>query len=414
MDPLPPDPSKNELTVNRAAEPAPTPPLISPSWKVKYGPMIVWILSIILTAITSAVTTYFGVPTPPPLIVNNTTETIREVPVVAPNPLYTQSFGWAAPDQETLDASADPAKTLQFKATPAGQAVQGDVEAFLWQAVRKVNNRGPPWYPNVDQGPVGCCVGAGWKHCTDVVQATQILNGRRAEWKPTSVEVIYGESRVDVGGGRISGDGSLGAWARAAAEKFGVAPMRKYDSVDLSVFSPARARQFGKSGVPPDVKAVAIDHVIKGTALVKTWIDVKRAIAQGYPVAVCSDQGFTMERDKDGFARPQGVWNHCMSFIAVRGAPREGAFCLNSWGDQAHTGPAYPADMPVAGFWVDWKTVERMVSQGDSFALADIAGFPARKPDWFIRADDAPRNFATLYNPRFYAPFGRDVYALAP
>jgi len=220
-----------------------------------------------------------------------------------------------------------------------------------------------------------------------VCQATAIAAGRSFEWRPVSVEVIYGGSRVDVGGGRISGDGSVGAWAKEyVASKGGIAAMQKYASADLSVFSPTRARDFGRRGVPPDIAAEAKMHPVKGCALVKSWADVKRAVQQGYPVAVCSDQGFTMERDSTGRCRPQGTWPHCLALIAVRTGPNEGGFLLNSWGDSAHTGPVWPADMPVAGFWADASVIDRMVRQGDSFALADVEGFPARKLDWVVKA----------------------------
>lgn len=298
---------------------------------------------------------------------------------------YTPTTGWV-PDAGVIADNLNPAWTAQFDDTPAGKAFLGDEDVFLWQAVRKVNNKGPPWYPNVNQESVGCCVGCGWKHCADVCQAFQILTGKRAEWKPVSVEVIYGNSRVAIGGGRISGDGSVGAWAKEAAERYGVAPMEQVNGVDLGTFSPARAREYGRSGVPATVNDVAKLHPVKGSALVKSWPDVKRAIQQGYPVAVCSNQGFRMERDDTGRARPQGTWAHCMAIIGVRSGPNEGAFILNSWGDRAHTGPVWPADAPVAGFWADAAVVDRMVRQGDSFALSDMVGFPARRVplDWFI------------------------------
>jgi len=315
-----------------------------------------------------------------------------EVPVyVAGAPMpgagvdYIPTMGWT-PDPQTIADNLNPLWTTQFDATPAGMAVMGDEDVFLWQAVRKVNNKGPPWYPNVNQESVGCCVGCGWKHCADVCQAFQILSGAKAEWKPVSVEVLYGNSRVLVGGGRISGDGSVGAWAKEAAEKYGVAPMEPVNGVDLSVFSPARAREYGRAGVPAAVNDAAKSHPVKGSALVKSWADVKRAIQQGYPVAVCSNQGFTMDRDATGRARPQGTWAHCMAIIGVRSGANEGAFILNSWGDRAHTGPAWPGDMPVAGFWADAAVVDRMVRQGDSFALSNLQGFPARRVplNWFI------------------------------
>ena len=55
-------------------------------------------------------------------------------------------------------------------------------------------------------------------------------------------------------------------------------------------------------------------------------------------------------------------------------------------GDTAHRGPVWPADAPPAGFWIDSATVDRMVRQGDSYALADLQGFPTRRLDWFFGA----------------------------
>lgn len=110
-------------------------------------------------------------------------------------------------------------------------------------------------------------------------------------------------------------------------------------------------------------------------------------------VGVCSDQGFRMERDATGRCRPQGTWAHCMALVAVRGAPNEGGFLLNSWGDSAHTGPVWPDDAPKAGFWADAAVLDRMLRQGDSFALADVAGFPQRKLDWFVHSEPARGRF---------------------
>jgi hypothetical protein len=295
---------------------------------------------------------------------------------------FVPATGWV-PDpaavEETVKASAIP----DFADTPAGKAAQGHAEAFLWRAVRSVAGLPENSYPNINQRDVGCCVGCGFKHAVDILLANQILSGQQATWKPVSAEVIYGGSRVEIGGGRIRGDGSVGAWAAKWVSRYGVVPMGKVGTIDLSTFDPYRARVFGARGVPDDIEAVAKESPVKGAALVRSWTDVKRAIAQGYPVAVCSDQGFTMTRDRDGFARPSGTWYHCMAIIGVRSAPRDGAFVLNSWGDRAHTGPVYPPDQPPAGFWADAQTVDRMVAQGDSYALSDAVGFPARRLPFF-------------------------------
>ena len=365
------------------------------TWLKANRKTIIWLITVIAGLVGSWKSGQTFAPTPPSEIV----EKVIEKPVLVPDDRAPQAdrdhgFGWLR-DQDQIDKNLDPQQTLQFAATPAGQAAMGDEDVFLYRAVRKVNNRGPPWYPNINQGNVGCCVGAGSKHGTDIVQATAIASGQQFEWKPASAEVIYSVSRVDVGGGQIRGDGSVGRWACEALRTGSLAPMERIGSYDLSTFSPARARQWGSSGVPSEVKAIAKQHPVKGAALCKTAVDVKRAIAQGYPVVVCSDVGFNNPngsvgtRDKDGFIKPRGTWPHCMCFIAWRTGTRPGALCLNSWGDSAHGGPVWPEDQPVAAFWVDEPVADRMVRQGDSFALSDVLGFPARnpKPDWFVKAN---------------------------
>lgn len=362
------------------------------TWKEKYGPVIFKVVQYVVMAALGALATWLGVS---PAVVEKIVEV--EKPILSDGSDYAPTFGWSK-DKAQIDINLDEERTLHFHNTPAGRAVLGDEDRFLWQAVRKVNNKGPPWYPNVNQLSVGCCVGCGWKHSVDVVQATQILGGRLADWKPVSVEVIYGGSRVEIGGERLSGDGSVGAWAAKWVKDYGVVPMEKFPEADLSKFSPSRARTFGRTGVPKGLEKLARDHPVKSTALVRTWADVKRALLQGYPVAVCSDQGFRMERDQDGFCRASGTWPHCMAIIGYRKGPKEGAFILNSWGDNAHTGPVYPADMPVAGFWAEPSVIDGMVRQGDSFALSDIAGFPARRvpDDWFILAPAPRRDLLAL------------------
>lgn len=308
-------------------------------------------------------------------------------------PVFVASFGWVD-DPTARDAAIKAAGISEFAATPAGQAALATDEVFLWRSVRVAAGRAPTekWYPNINQGSVGSCVGAGWKHGTDVAVASQSARDGTA-WSPVSAEAIYAGSRVQIGKGQIRGDGSLGAWAADFVRTYGVTPMAKYGDLDLTSYSAARARQWGSpgAGLPAYLVEVTRKHPVQTTAKVSSWIDVQRAVGQGYPVPVCSMQGFDgMNRDAEGFAAPRGEWPHCMCFIAIRGGARPGAFCLNSWGDDAHRGPVYPDDAPTAGFWVDAKTVDKMVRQGDSYAISDVAGFPARKIDWFADARPVP------------------------
>jgi hypothetical protein len=358
-------------------------------WWADSRAVILPLLTTLAAAVIGSVLTYLGVP---PRIVNTVTEVIKTVPIQQPEPDggYSPTGGWVY-DADAIARNLDPAQTEQFDTTPAGRAVLGDEDVFLWRAVRKAAGLKDNEYPNVNQGSVGCCVGAGWKHCCDVVQGTAIALGKMFDWKPIAVEPIYAGSRNEVGGGRISGDGSIGAWAKEWCQtRGGLIAMQKYDAADLTQFSPARAREWGRKGVPDALEPDAKLHPIRGCALVKSWAEGKKAIQQGYPIAVCSDQGFSMQRDATGRARPQGSWAHCMAIIGVRAAKdgrSEGGFVLNSWGDTAHTGPVWPADAPVAGFWADASVIDRMLRQGDSFALSDVAGFPARRPDWFVRVE---------------------------
>jgi hypothetical protein len=352
---------------------------------------IAWVVTTFMGIVGGIVTHQTFIPQPPPTIV-----TLEKPILVHDNNVNLDEFGkgWVA-DHDQIKDNLDPEKTLQFSTTPAGKAIQaGDTDVYLWQIVRKVNNKAPPWYPNINQGSVGCCVGAGTKHACDVVQATAIASGQQFEWKPICAEVIYSVSRIQVGNSQIRGDGSTGRWAMQALRDVGAfVPMEKIGSYDLTSFSAARARQWGSgNGVPSDVLAIGKTHLVKGAALVTSAADVKKALSQGYPISVCSSIGFNNTngtvgtRDAQGFIKPRGTWPHCMCLMGWRNGDRPGAFCLNSWGDSAHSGPTFPTDAPVAGFWIDESVVDQMVRQGDSFALSDVQGFPARKPkpDWFI------------------------------
>jgi hypothetical protein len=199
-----------------------------------------------------------------------------------------------------------------------------------------------------------------------------------------SCESIYALSRVEVGGGRIGGDGSVGAWAAKAVQDYGVLPRRTVGGYDLTHFDPHRARDWGRRGLPDDLEPEARKHPVRTVSLVKSFDEARAAIAHGYPVAVCSDQGFTMERDRDGFCAPQGTWGHCMCFIGATAGRRPGLCCLQSWGPNVPGGPIGLGGHPNCAFWVAAEVADRMLGQGDSWALSAFDGFPARRLDWQI------------------------------
>ncbi len=280
----------------------------------------------------------------------------------------------------------------EFATTPAGKAVLGPENAFLWKAVEKCWESYPGKdsraYPNEDQRDVGCCVGMAQKHVLDALAAVEIVAGNQSseEWKPTAVEYVYAAGRVDIGKGEVRGDGSIGSWSAAAVEKVGTCPMARITAdADLTKFDPYRARTWGKSGIPRPVKEQFAGKHTCTAARVRSWAEAQKAILQGYPVMLCSEQAFVRTRDAEGFAaaNPRDRWPHAMALIGVRTGDRPGGYILNSWGDRYHTGPRGLGDPPTAGFWAESSVIDRMCQSGDCWAFSQFAGFPARKLDWY-------------------------------
>ena len=236
-----------------------TPPAGTPEWATKTLKALRWAgwVVAVLAVVVTAVTTYqrtgeVVIPPLPPAPQQGAFEADENGAVYA--------SGWVD-DPEARAESLARFPAVSFGDTPAGRVVMGvEKDAFLWRHVRTAAGRQElgGWYPSVNQRDVGCCVGCGWKHAVDVLSAVQIKIGKRLEeWRPVSAEAIYGMSRVEYGKARLNGDGSVGAWAREAVDRGGVAEMRKYASADLTTFSPARARQFGATGVPDDIETAA-------------------------------------------------------------------------------------------------------------------------------------------------------------
>jgi hypothetical protein len=347
-------------------------------------------------------------PPPPPIF--------QAAPVPPPNQVG-YSFGW----HEDKEAADEFAKTLpfpEFADTPAGKAALGDMASSqLWKDVEKCwkgsrYNTGQP-YPNVNQKSVGCCVGCATKHTLDVLVAVQVMmKTGPGEWRPFSVEAIYAAGRVDIGKGRIRGDGSIGGWSSAAANTVGNLPMDEFaaEGEDLRVFSPMKAREWGNRGVPAKLHAERAKYKVGTVTRVRSWEDCKKALAQDYPIVLCSNQGFEgrkdrmghLVRDKDGFLAPGGSWPHAMALIGHKTGAREGGYILNSWGDEINVGPKGEGDPPSAGFWADASVINRMCQSGDCWAYSHFPGFPARKLKWRVQVPR--RSDPLLLRPREVLP----------
>ncbi len=245
--------------------------------------------------------------------------------------------------------------------------------ALLYEAVRKV------WGRDIDAGPqeIGDCVSWGFGGCVDTLACLEVVAGEQEEhsWDlRTCTEALYALSRVEYG--ELDGsyeDGSVGAWAAAAVVKGGTLSRKR-----LGGYDPRRAKEWGARGLPDDLEREARQHVVKTTSLVRSWEELKAALANGYPIAVCSNQGFSLTRDSKGRCRPEGQWMHCMKFLGYRDDGWSAALCVNSHGEDSPSGPKGDFDIPSNSWWVDAATVNYMLRQGDSYALSSFSGYPKR------------------------------------
>lgn len=182
---------------------------------------------------------------------------------------------------------------------------------LLYEAEKKVAGR---YLSHVQT--IGDCVSHGFGRGVDLLACVEIVAGEAEEWKgETATEILYAGSRVEIGGGRAgSDDGSFGGWMAKWLSLYGTILRGKYGNLDLTKYSGATARKLGspRAGVPDDLEPKAKEHPVRTCSLVTTYEDARDAIANGYPVAVCSNRGFNSTRDKQGFLRPSGSWPHCM------------------------------------------------------------------------------------------------------
>lgn len=290
--------------------------------------------------------------------------------------------GWINdPDAVELIVSQLPYRS--FADTPAhGYADETPDHLYLWDFAKKATGA---LLPPVSQGQIGSCVSFGTNRAIEYTMCVQIAQKMLEEFHMIAQEVTYGGSRVEVGGGKMSGDGSIGAWAAKFVKDWGVVSRGVYGKYDLTKYSETTCKQFGRSGVPTELEAEARKHPVKETVMVSSWDQAKKALVQGYGIAICSNQGFSMKRDANGIAKTSGSWAHCMCLSGWATInKKEYGRIDNSWGPDAHTGPVGPGEPGPEGFYADSKIIDKMLAQKDSFAFSCVEGFPIRKIDWVI------------------------------
>jgi hypothetical protein len=258
--------------------------------------------------------------------------------------------------------------TLNFDQVSGQMATDDKRTVDLTKYLEKVH--GPKWYALTAQFACGSCVSASGSCCINTLEAiNHVDNG--ADLPPvTCIEAMYSLSRVEVGKNRLWTAGSVAAWLVEAAKSYGVVPVGKYASGDFSHYDASRCcGQMSRTALPQDMRAIAAKTTVKKYAAVRNFDEAATAISNGYSVIVASNQGFSKQRDDQGFARPQGSWSHSMAALGVR-HDRPGILIANSW-MEFFVG----SDVCPACFWCDAKVFDRMAAQNDTFAISDLSGW---------------------------------------
>ena len=264
---------------------------------------------------------------------------------------------------------------------------------LLTDALLKLN---PSWRRGAQK--IGDCVAWGWALCLDLAVAVDIWVDKEPwQWRGHfATENLYGGSRVEARGKRVGGwsDGSYGGATAKWITKWGCLRRHNYSIAtgnkehDLTTYSGDKAKQWGYYGNggrydKGELDKVSKDFPVKEAVLVTNFDDAANCILNGWPIAVCSGQGFTKTRDAQGFCSPRGSWSHCMAFTGVR-FDRPGLLCTNSWG-YSNKGPhgveTHPEVMK-ASFWVDAKVVDKMLRGQDSYAVTGVKGLEPRTIDF--------------------------------
>jgi hypothetical protein len=252
-----------------------------------------------------------------------------------------------------------------------------DRQVLLWQTWQEAT--GSAYVP--DKQTIGDCVSHGTALACDTLAVVQITlkNSNERFVARAATEVIYAGGRVEIAHEAGRWDGMNGIDAAQWVNQYGIIPRGKYGDFDLSVYSGQKARQWAasRSGVPEALEPIAKEHPVKTIARIDSFDEAAEAIANGYPIAICSGQGFTSKRDKDGYLSPSGHWGHCMCLWGIdTKSERKGGCIANSWGPDWVSGPEGPLGCPPGCFWADAKVIDRMLKQEDSWAFSNFAGFP--------------------------------------
>jgi hypothetical protein len=283
-----------------------------------------------------------------------------------PDTLYPSALcGWRGADavQQTL-ARGFPALAEAAPHLMTGAAPQQVLLYRVWEEMFLD--------PNYPAQTIGDCTGFGNSHCHDLLMVLEAYLGGldQAKIHETCTEFTYATGR-EVAGILGRSDGGYGAAVVKAMTTIGTLPRGA-----VGPYSGDRAKQWGYSGAPANLKAEAAAFKVGAAAAVTTTDEAIASLNNGLPFSICSGQGFTMTRDSDGFCQARGSWGHCM-FVSAYRTDRPGFLIHQSWGRNTPSGPV-ALNQPDWTFWCDVPSMAGILGEGDSWALSGSKGFTAQ------------------------------------
>lgn len=258
---------------------------------------------------------------------------------------------------------SDKAVKVKIRADKYPEAWVGDGRGKVFVLYRTHNVK------TMRQGPVGSCVG------TATAKALELRTGKKysAEW-------AYALSRSHFGD--TTGSGSHVVWAAQAMRDVGPVRSRNYTLFDrdLRKYNWKTAKSWEARGPPEEMLPFAEKNLVTGYVRINTWEKLRDAIANRNPVIVGSSIGFGkrngqvrsssgMLRNKWSIWKKSRTWNHAMVFCGVGDGKSKRVLVLNSWGPHWVSGPKWLGDEPDGSFWISKYDAQKMLIQGDAWAM---------------------------------------------
>lgn len=306
-------------------------------------------------------------------------------------PVGAQKIGDVAPEDIMWNfglQAETPAVTAMISATPAlwdalpNLKGKWDGKSTInhWDAAQKVLSNPEEL---IQYQPRGTCGGRAGSLTGDLVQCILIASGKRAKFHRCSHAAIYFAARKKYGmlNGDWRDDNNDGVASGSVPEALGSVAgyVQREETGDTNWYgagSDDLACQLG-AGMHSDLQAKILqagsDNIVTARYVVRSWQELADGIAGG-GVGIGSDsQGFTMQRDSQGFCSPSGTWHHyhVRASIGVYDG-RSGFGYAQSWGKTTPSGPALRGH-PGNCFGVDVDVQDRVIKNG---RWEVVFGFP--------------------------------------